>query len=139
MARNAPWSIPFRDAASRVLIADDDAEMRRALALALVDDGFEVVEACDGQELLAALSALPADGGGLPDVIITDVRMPGCTGLEVLEAVRARRWPTAVIVMTAFGDRELHAEARRLSASAVFDKPFALDDLRTAVWNLARV
>jgi DNA-binding NtrC family response regulator len=70
-------------------------------------------------------------------LIISDVRMPGVSGLDVLATLRREDWSTPVILMTAFGDLETRAEARRLGAKALFDKPFDVDDLRTAVsWFL---
>jgi DNA-binding NtrC family response regulator len=75
---------------------------------------------------------LARDGRPL-DLIITDVRMHGVTGLEILAGLRENDWSTPVILMTAFGDAELHAEAMRLGALAVLDKPFELDALRTLV------
>jgi DNA-binding NtrC family response regulator len=70
------------------------------------------------------------------DLVISDERMPGMAGLEVLDALRRAGWPTPFILITGFGDQATHASARRLGASAVFDKPFDLDDLRKTVLQL---
>jgi FixJ family two-component response regulator len=59
--------------------------------------------------------------------------MPGLTGLEVLAGLRKRDQSTPVILITAFGDEQTHAEAKRLGATAVIDKPFDTADLLTAV------
>jgi DNA-binding NtrC family response regulator len=122
----------------RVLLAEDDAEMRHMLAAALRRDGCDVVEVCDGRELLHWLTAHrlqdhPDEG---LDLLISDVRLPGRGGLDVLAAMRWADWRVPVVLMTGFGDAAAHAEARRLGASAMFDKPFDLDDFRTIVWNL---
>lgn len=118
---------------SRVLIAEDDADLRRLLASTLRSDGYQVEEVATGFELLAR-----ASGQGV-NVIVSDVRMPGLTGLEVLAGLRARGrpeiWNTPIILITAFGDSETHREAERLGA-ILFDKPFDLDDLRTCVMHL---
>jgi DNA-binding response OmpR family regulator len=120
--------------AVHVLIAEDDTEMRRLLADALRRSGCEVAEAKDGSQLFAVCSA--GDGPAF-DVIVSDQRMPGRTGLDVLADLRRRGWRGAFVLITAFGDAETHAWASRLGA-AVFDKPFDLDELRRRVLALAR-
>jgi two-component system response regulator (stage 0 sporulation protein F) len=125
-----PWSSP-----ARVLLAEDDPSMRELLATTLREDGLEVIEARDGSALLDRLAeALAADGdlSGY-DVIVSDIRMPGHSALDILAGVRHALRRIPVILITAFGDRVTHERAMRLGASAVFDKPFDLDDLRTAV------
>ena len=67
------------------------------------------------------------------DLVITDVRMPGPSGVEMLEWLRGVVWSIPVIVITAFGDPVLHAEARRLGALAVLDKPFDVNELLALV------
>jgi FixJ family two-component response regulator len=63
--------------------------------------------------------------------------MHGVTGLDVLAGLRETDWATPVILLTAFGDAELHAEAHRLGALAVFDKPFDFRDLRKLARTVA--
>ncbi|MFI5308325.1 MAG: response regulator [Polyangiales bacterium] len=124
--------------APRVLLAEDDQEMRRMLAATLRKDGCDVVEVCDGRELLQWLTANRLKNGpdeGL-DLLISDVRLPGHGGLDVLAGMRWADWRVPVVLITGFADAATHAEARRLGASALFDKPFDLDDFRTIVWNL---
>lgn len=112
--------------------------MRRLLALALRADGFEVIEAATGGELMERIAELCA--GRLPDrrkvdLIITDVRMPVASGLEAVTRLRQVDRTTPVIVITAFGDEATHGAAARLGAH-VFDKPFDLEDLRMAALHL---
>jgi DNA-binding response OmpR family regulator len=123
---------------ARVLLAEDDAEMRALIAEALRSDGHEVVEVSDGWQLLQSLAtrSLPSDDDAGIDLLISDIRMPGKNGLDVLAGMRWADWPMPVILITAFGDAKTHAEARRLGAAAVFDKPFELDDLRMLALNL---
>lgn len=64
-----------------------------------------------------------------PDAIITDVRMPFLTGLELLQKVRERGWGTPVVIMSAFGDKELEQRATALGAAAFLDKPIDTDAL----------
>jgi DNA-binding response OmpR family regulator len=66
------------------------------------------------------------------DLVITDIRMPVCNGLAIVEGLRAARWTMPIIVMTAFGDATARHRAEMLDA-LFFDKPFDVDDLRTAV------
>jgi CheY-like chemotaxis protein len=121
----------------RVLLAEDDAEMRSVVADALRGDGYDVVELVDGGRLLVDIAARlkSGDGGDTLDLIVSDIRMPVCTGLQILSALRDAHWHTPVILMTAFGDETTRRHAESLSA-VLFDKPFDIDDLRTAVTNL---
>ncbi len=113
-----------------VLVAEDDAEMRRLVVEALRRDGYDVREARDGGELLGAASQ-----SAEVDLIVSDVRMPAFTGMQILAALRDGGSTVPVILMTAFGDDDTRARAETLGA-ILFDKPFALDDLRTAVMNM---
>lgn len=118
----------------RLLLADDDDDLREMLAGVLRLDGYQVLEARDGTELLEQIAT--ASDGGIADpvdLIITDVRMPGWSGLQVLSGVRRKDWAIPVMLITAYGDRETEEEAQRLGAAAFFRKPFALDELRAAV------
>jgi DNA-binding response OmpR family regulator len=117
-----------------VLLAEDDTRMRQLVAATLRRDGFDVTEAKDGAELLDWIGELclhPRNGRPV-DLIITDIRMPTLSGLNVLTELRWDDCAIPVIMITAFGDEETHAEARRLGAAAVLDKPFELDDIRAA-------
>jgi len=127
----------------RVLVAEDDREMRRLVVEALTADGCDVAEVCDGVELLAQVGSSVLFGGfgstrEPPDLIVTDVRMPGLTGLTVVEGLRRAGVAVPVVVITAFGDDETHRVALEHGAVAVFDKPFDLDDLRTIVQHALR-
>jgi len=114
----------------RILIAEDDPEMRRLLTWRLGNAGFETVECVDGWQLLdhlgnPVLSGEPDDY----DLIVSDIRMPGVTGLEVLEGIHEAEWFVPMILITAFGNKEVHRRARELGAAGMFDKPFDIDDL----------
>ncbi len=134
---NQPEPIVDPSAAPRptVLVAEDDPEMRRLLATVLPRWGFDVTLANDGDELTRLVRGF-LDGGRAPALIISDVRMPGPSGLAVLEYLRRNDWTTPFLVITAFGDAHLHAEAVRLGAARVLDKPFDLNHLRTTVLEL---
>jgi CheY-like chemotaxis protein len=118
----------------RILLAEDHRETRALLASTLRAQGYEVVEAANGYEFLSVISeAWLGPTTRFPDLVITDVRMPGPNGLRVIEGLRKTYWAIPVIVITAFGDADTHAEARRLGARAVIDKPFDPDKLKDTV------
>jgi CheY-like chemotaxis protein len=119
----------------RVLVAEDDADTREALVHALRRDGYEVIEAHNGWELLQYLATQDADvrDGGQVDLVISDVRMPGKNGLDILAGLRWANGSTPFILITGFSDLQMRAEARRLGAAALLAKPFELDQLRSVV------
>jgi CheY-like chemotaxis protein len=121
----------------RVLIADDDEDIRTLVADALLPDGHCVTEARDGAELLARLEEALDDPAQRPDVVLTDVMMPGLSGLGVLEAIKRARLRFPVVLMTVLRDDSIHVVAKRLGAVGVLHKPIDLDDLRTAIANAA--
>lgn len=135
----APGVSPARRVVGRrpttVLLAEDDNDLRQLLATALREDGYHVTEAKDGDELLAQVErAAERTRGDNFAVIVSDVRMPGFWGTDVLAVLSCSRRTTPFILMTAFGDAALHAEAKELGATVVLNKPVDLDTLRSAVW-----
>jgi DNA-binding response OmpR family regulator len=119
-----------------VLVAEDDHEMRALIAAALRRDGYEVLEVANGAQLMAAFSDRCIKAmRRTPDLVISDVRMPGRTGLDVVAGLRDAHWSVPVVLITAFGDDATHVQAQKLDA-ILFDKPFDIDDLRTVVLNL---
>ena len=120
--------------APRVLIADDDPEMRRMVSDTLKKDGYDTVEEPDGGRLLVRVAALYGQRGTVEpiDLIVTDVRMPVCTGIDIVKGMRDAHWSTPVILMTAFVDDETQRRANQLGAT-LFSKPFRLADLRQTV------
>jgi DNA-binding response OmpR family regulator len=125
---------------ARVLVAEDDFELRRMIVWALRKDGYEVVEATDGTELLelVAEAYLSDELGCSYDLIVTDIRMPGWSGMQVLHGLHGQEHATPVVLITAFGDEETHRLAHRLGAVCVLDKPFEMDDLRMIVLNTVK-
>jgi DNA-binding response OmpR family regulator len=136
-----PTERPTRDAADlrslRILLAEDDEQMRLLLAWSLKSEGFEVIHCEDGMELLDALSRTIADGeADRLALIISDIRMPGISGLDLLRGLRHSEAFPPMILITAFGDEETHAEAERLGAAAMFDKPFEIRHLVARVHEI---
>jgi DNA-binding response OmpR family regulator len=111
----------------RILLADDDPEMRTLLAFALRSEGYEVVECADGSQLLEQLKAARAQSAPQRiGLVITDMRMPDIGGLEILGRLRDRPSVPPIILITAFGDEQTHTRARQLGAAASIDKPFEI-------------
>jgi DNA-binding response OmpR family regulator len=125
-------------APTRILLAEDDPELRSLLAEALRRDGHQVMEVSNGVALDDVIRELAAQS---PDhaheIVISDVRMPGRTGLSVLESHRGCPWCPQFIFMTGFGDDDLRAEARDLGAAAIIEKPFEFDELRGILEDVA--
>ncbi len=111
----------------KILIVDDQRNMRTTLAMMLRGIGYEVEEAQDGDE--------GADRGatGAFDVVLTDLRMGGKDGMQVLRAVKDAQPMTEVIVMTAYGTIESAVEAMRLGAYDYIQKPFSEQELTVKV------
>ncbi|HSN99320.1 MAG TPA: response regulator [Candidatus Nanopelagicales bacterium] len=118
-------------------MAEDDDEMRSLLACTLRHDGFQIIEARNGLELVDHLTAWL--GGQEPspvDLIVTDIQMPCCTGMDVLAELSGIRSRPPVVLITAFGDPRTHAAAAALGAAAVLDKPFDIDELRVVLFRI---
>ena len=127
----------------RVFLAEEDPVVRRRLVGLLRDEGYEVVEAADGSELLDRLATSLLDdapSGPLDvDVVLADVCMPGCRGIDVLAGLRQASWRTPVILMSGRPEGRYRSRARRLGAAAFLSKPIDLGRLRRALSNVTRL
>lgn len=118
----------------RVLLADDDCEMRKLLAWSLNVQGYQVTECKDGNSLMKQVGyAVHYEGVQPFDLIISDIRMPGSNGFQVLESARDFEELPPILLITAFPDDETRKKARELGAIAVFEKPFDIDTLMKIV------
>ncbi|MRR18486.1 MAG: response regulator [Deltaproteobacteria bacterium] len=111
----------------KVLLIDDDDSYRRVLEYNLETEGYEVLTASSGEDGLAAFHEQN------PDLIITDMKMNGMSGLELLEAVKKVRADTRVIVITACGTADTAAAVMMHGACDCLIKPFKRDILNQAV------
>jgi two-component system, NtrC family, response regulator AtoC len=111
----------------RVLVADDEKNMRWVLAQALEAEDFEVVQAVDGKEALAAIAEAE------PDLMVLDHRMPRPDGMEVLRRLRASGSTFPIIMLTAHGNVEQAVEAMKAGANEYLTKPFDLEELKIAI------
>lgn len=103
----------------RILVVDDDQDIRDLVGIKLESAGFEIETRADGSQALDAA----ADGGW--SVIVLDVMMPGMTGIEVLRAIRARGDRTPVILLTARGQEKDIAAGLAAGADRYVTKPFS--------------
>lgn len=116
----------------RLLLAEDDREMRTFLARVLRQSGYDVVECTDGMAMLTHLAGFLLPNGVARekiDLIISDTRLPGVSGMEVLEGRPARGEFPPMILMSAFADGKTHKRAAQLGAVAMLDKPFDVNEL----------
>jgi len=121
----------------RILLADNDRALRRMIAATLSFYGYTVEQAGSGLVLQDRLRRL-LQGGGPPDLIIADFRMPGLTGLDVLRTIRRWKWGTPFLLITASDDEEIHDQARRQGVDAILIKPFDVEDLYAVSLYLIR-
>jgi DNA-binding NtrC family response regulator len=113
--------------AKRILIVDDEKNMRWVLGQALAPEGFDVAEAADGKEALAAVAEME------PDVMVLDHRMPAPDGMEVLRRLRSQGATFPIIMLTAHGNVATAVEAMKSGASEYLTKPFDLEELKLAI------
>ncbi len=107
----------------RILVIDDDSAVRESTERILRAAGHTVQSAASGEDGLALASA------GAFDVILSDMRMPGMSGLDVLHKLRERRVDSVFIIMTGFGTVDTAVEAMQLGAVDFVQKPFFRDEL----------
>jgi len=118
-----------------ILLVEDDSDMRELLASALRRDGYTVIEAADGDDALEwlGLGTLEGEPRRWPALLVSDIRLPFFSGLDILEGLSLAMKRVPVVMITGFGDAETHARALGLGATCVLDKPFDLIDFRYAV------
>jgi DNA-binding response OmpR family regulator len=122
---------PHADAPHRkVLVVDDDARSRSAVARILAEEGYDAHVAQDGEEATALLATWR------PDLVLTDLHMPKVDGRGLLERVRRVLPGTPVIVLSARGTAEAVRLTAGMGASDVFPKPVQVDELLTRIRDL---
>jgi two-component system response regulator PilR (NtrC family) len=112
---------------SRILVVDDEQSMRQMVAIALRQQGYDVVMAEDGEVATRELEASKVD------VVVSDIKMPKFDGIELLRFAREHSPDTEVILMTAFTSTDSAIEALRLGAYDYISKPFEIDELLVTV------
>jgi two-component system, NtrC family, response regulator AtoC len=112
---------------SRILIVDDEKNAREGLKRGLAGPGYEILLAGGGEEALGVMIAEPVD------LVLTDLRMPGTGGMELLERVRENQTGVPVIMMTAYGSERVAVDAMKAGAYDYVTKPVDLDELAIIV------
>jgi len=115
---------------ARILVVEDNDTLRRAITIALRERWGDVREVASGDDAIECICDSHSDAF---DVIVTDLRLPGCDGVSVLRAARERDPGTSVLVMTAYGSIETAVEAMRSGAFDFVQKPLDLDQLELRV------
>lgn len=111
----------------KILVVDDEQNSREGLTKILIKEGFEVVSAESGEAALAEAKKQAFD------LIITDLRMPEISGIDVLEKIRGKKPDIGVIIVTAYGEVNSYLKAMTLGAFEYLNKPIKLDELRRVI------
>jgi DNA-binding response OmpR family regulator len=114
----------------RILVIEDDREMRSLLKDYIEDAGYEVDSVEDGSEAFRKLARETFD------LMITDIRMPGLSGLDILPGLKKLLPQAPIIVITAFGNEEVHHKVLERGANAYLEKPIHLEELRILIQKM---
>lgn len=113
--------------ATQILLVDDEEGIRTVLGITLADSGYEVLTAASGEEALALLRR------HTPEVVLTDIKMPGMDGLALLKAIKGESPDTEVIMITGHGDMDLAVRSLQLQAADFVTKPIHHEILEIAI------
>ncbi|MGE3153942.1 MAG: sigma-54-dependent transcriptional regulator [Nitrospiraceae bacterium] len=113
----------------KILVVDDEPSLRDVLGIMLKKAGYTTTLAADGEEAVSQLNK------EIYDLVITDLKMPGVGGMEVLKAVKSASPDTVVLVITAFGSPDTAVEAMKLGAYDYLTKPFQVDEVQLIIRN----
>ncbi|UCE75222.1 MAG: response regulator [Methanomassiliicoccales archaeon] len=109
-----------------ILVVDDDALQLETLRRGLKNKGYQVLEALSGKE---AVKCFARSNMAKIDLVLSDYLMPGMNGIELVKKIRQNYGSLPVILMTAYGEKELVIEALRNRCDSFIEKPFTLDQL----------
>lgn len=115
----------------RVLVVDDEAQVRKPISLMLAKDGYEVVEAADGEEAIAALRS--GDNPLMVDTVLCDIRMPKINGQEAIAYFRSQFPGVPIVVMTGYPDVELAVSLMRQGVRDYLIKPVTKEELLSVI------
>jgi DNA-binding NtrC family response regulator len=111
----------------KILVVDDEEGARELFNTILSDEGYEVALAVNGSEALSRIK-----GGGY-DLVVTDIKMPGMDGLQLLQEIRKTGSNVDVIMVTAYGEVESYLRAMSLGAAEYINKPIRIKELKRIV------
>jgi two-component system chemotaxis response regulator CheY len=115
----------------RVLVADDEPQVRKAIALNLIKAGYEVVEAVDGEQAIEVLNS--GDNPLMVDTILCDIRMPKIAGTEAIAYFRSQYPTVPVVVLTGYSDVTMAVELLKQGVTDYLVKPVSREMLITAI------
>ena len=127
----------MEDSNGRVLVIDDEPEIRRNLIFGLTQHGYEVVACPDGISAVHELNRAGEEGAGF-DYMVTDIFMPDIDGLKILKVIKSHFPDLPAVVITGFGDENLETTALAEPNTAYLDKPFEIHELVAALESLPR-
>lgn len=113
--------------AGKILIAEDDGDIRRLYGYLLRSSGYDVIEAVDGQDALEKFTETPCD------MAIVDMNMPRMSGMDLIKALRRLSSDVHIILITAYGTSETARRAFSLGSNEYIPKPFEVDHLQERV------
>lgn len=116
---------------ARILVVDDEPQIRRSLQVSLEEKGYSVFLADDGEKALHLLTDRP------PDVIVMDLLMPGMDGIELTQRIRARS-TVPIIFVSAIGEERKKVEALEIGADDYVTKPFGMEELLARIRSVLR-
>jgi DNA-binding response OmpR family regulator len=129
-SRDSPLEHLMNDGKKRILIVEDDEEMRALLRDVIEEEGYKTDSVNNGSEAFRKLVKESFD------LIITDIRMPGLTGLDILPGMKKLRPEAPIIVITAFGSEEVQRKVFERGANAYLEKPIHFQKLRALIHGM---
>ncbi len=115
---------------NKILLVDDEEDIRDILSIVLTDMGYQILSAKDGEDALQCFEREH------PSIVLTDIKMPGKDGFAVLRQIKSMAPDTNVIVITGHGDQDLARQAFDLDACAFFNKPLDTDALEQEIQRI---
>ena len=125
------FALPTRNSLGRVLVVDDEADVRKAVNVALTKSGYEVIEAEDGKEAINVLNS--GDNPLEIDVIVCDIRMPNIGGVETIKYLRTQYPSRPIIALTGFPDVQLATSLLKQGVIDYLVKPVEREKLAATV------
>ena len=113
--------------AKTILLVDDEEGIRKVLGISLSDAGYEVLTAENGEEALKIFRKIK------PPIVLTDIKMPEVSGLDVLKEVREKKGDLPVIMITGYASEDTNAQALQLGVSGYIRKPYDVSQIRDIV------
>jgi len=112
----------------KIILVEDEVDLLRSVTLTLKRAGYEVVSVDNGADALALIMLAENESKAF-DLLVTDLHLPGLTGLELVEKIRKLHIPIPVAAITAFGNSQIRSRLKELDCLFCLDKPFNIEEL----------